>query len=77
MKKYKYYGVAILTIIVSYFFVFDNDTHAITFCAYNTTFVEFSEGFHRWGTILLDQDGRPVPCEESIIDHTASTRTSI
>lgn len=32
------------------------------FCAYNRIFVEFDENGKRWGTILLDYQGRPIPC---------------
>ena len=32
------------------------------FCAYNRIFVEFDDNGRRWGTMLLDQDGRPIPC---------------
>jgi hypothetical protein len=40
--------------------------HTRTFCAYNRLFVEFEEGSHVWGTMMLDRDGRPVPCENNI-----------
>jgi hypothetical protein len=38
------------------------ETHA--FCAYNRVFVEFEEDGKRWGTIMLDMNGRPMPCHE-------------
>lgn len=34
------------------------------FCAYSRLFVEFDEGGKRWGTIMLDYDGRAIPCKE-------------
>ena len=37
------------------------ETHV--FCAYNRVFVEFDENGKRWGTIMLDYSGRPVPCQ--------------
>jgi hypothetical protein len=38
--------------------------HTKSFCAYNRVFVEFEEGNKRWGALLLDRDGRPIPCDE-------------
>ena len=38
------------------------ETHG--FCAYGRLFVEFEENGKRWGTIMLDYDGRPIPCRE-------------
>ena len=38
------------------------DTHI--FCAYNRVFVEFDENGKRWGTIMLDYQGKPIPCTE-------------
>ena len=35
-----------------------------TFCAYGRVFVEFEETGFRWGTIMLDYNGRPIPCRE-------------
>jgi hypothetical protein len=32
------------------------------FCAYNRVFVEFEDGRHKWGTLLLDEDGKPIGC---------------
>lgn len=43
-----------------------NDTYTSTqvFCAYGQVFVEFNEGDHKWGTLWLDRNGRPIPCKE-------------
>ena len=37
-----------------------------TFCAYNRTFVEFEERGRVWGTLILDFNGKPIPCSENI-----------
>jgi hypothetical protein len=42
------------------------DTHASTFCAYGKVFVRFKEGSRVWGTILLDNTGSPVACQEGV-----------
>ncbi len=39
-------------------------TETYLFCAYNRVFVEFEENGQRWGTLMLDLDGRPIPCHE-------------
>lgn len=39
-------------------------THTRTFCAYGNVFVEFDEDGYRWGTVLLNQNGKPIPCKE-------------
>lgn len=36
-----------------------------SFCAYNIVFVEFQEGNRKWGTILLDKNGKPLACSET------------
>lgn len=33
------------------------------FCAYGKIFVEFEDGKSKWGTIMLDDDGRPLDCK--------------
>ena len=39
-------------------------TQAKTFCAYGRIFVEFDEEGKRWGTMMLDWNGKPIPCKE-------------
>ena len=39
-------------------------THTRMFCAYDRMFIEFTDGKNTWGTIWLDQDGRPVACRD-------------
>ena len=38
--------------------------HTRTFCAYGQVFVEFDEDGYRWGTVLLNRNGKPIPCKE-------------
>lgn len=40
------------------------ETEARAFCAYNRVFVEFSESGRTWGALMLDFNGKPIPCEE-------------
>jgi hypothetical protein len=48
-------------------FLLDNvpATHTHSFCAYNRVFVEFEENGTKWGTIMLDYNGKPIPCNEN------------
>jgi hypothetical protein len=39
-------------------------THTSHFCAYGRIFVEFEEDGKKWGTIMLDWQGRPIPCSD-------------
>lgn len=40
-------------------------TETSVFCAYGKLFVEFKEHHNVWGTIFLDSDGRPIPCDDN------------
>jgi len=42
----------------------NGETHTRMFCAYDKMFIEFDDGKNMWGTIWLDQDGRPVTCRD-------------
>jgi hypothetical protein len=43
------------------------DTTSTTrlFCAYGTVFVEFEDANYTWGTLMLDRNGKPIPCDTS------------
>lgn len=46
------------------------------FCTYNRVFIEFEQGSATWGTMMLDNEGRPFPCGEEEIKtklHTLRT----
>ena len=43
---------------------FDDDTHTSMFCAYGKVFVTFKQDRSIWGTILLDEKGMPIPCND-------------
>jgi len=55
--------LALIVAIVA-LLVFTEPTRAESkiFCAYNRVFVEFEDGRHKWGTLLLDEEGRPINC---------------
>lgn len=42
----------------------DSKVETHLFCAYNRVFVEFEEKGSRWGALMLDAVGRPIPCFE-------------
>ena len=42
----------------------ESETQSSVFCAYGKVFVEFDEGNKRWGTMLLNDNGKPIPCSE-------------
>ena len=55
---------ASLLVLLALFGLRTNRTDTHVFCAYGRVFVEFEEDGKRWGTIMLDYDGRPIPCRE-------------
>jgi len=40
------------------------------FCSYGRVFIEFQEGNSTWGTIMLDDQGAPIRCNDEIKSHT-------
>lgn len=45
----------------------ESRTESSIFCAYGMLFVEFEENGKRWGTIMLNYDGKPFRCSEEEI----------
>jgi hypothetical protein len=43
----------------------NTDVHTSMFCAYGKMFVEFREENHVWGTLWLDNEGRPILCTDT------------
>ena len=41
-----------------------NNSHVHVFCTYGRVFVEFEEDGKRWGTMMLDMGGKPIPCND-------------
>ena len=56
--------VLVFAVVVVITRVSEPETHISTFCAYGKVFVEFDEGNKRWGTILLNDNGKPIPCND-------------
>ena len=52
--------------------VFTERVESRIFCAYDKVFVEFTDGKYKWGTMLLDDSGIPMPCKRYIDDNTGS-----
>lgn len=36
------------------------------FCAYGKIFIEFEEGNHKWGTMMLNDNGKPIQCQDPV-----------
>jgi hypothetical protein len=56
--------VAVLIVTTIHLAMSSEGTVTKTFCAYNKVFVEFEEDGKRWGTLMLDWGGKPIPCME-------------
>ena len=72
MKKQVSWYLVILSVIMAGVIMtkHEPETHTGTFCAYGKVFVEFEEEGHKWGTIMLDNQGHPIPCDEDNLEHT-------
>ena len=42
------------------------------FCTYNRVFIEFHDRSGVWGTIMLDDDGKPIPCSDDEVTEKKS-----
>ena len=59
--------IAAIIVVLLIELVYSNSTTSTrAFCAYNRTFVEFEDRGRVWGTLILDSNGRPIPCNEGI-----------
>jgi len=47
------------------------------FCAYGRVFVTFRQHHTTWGTLLLDENGAPMPCDEADIKKDAKHKGTI
>lgn len=51
----------------------DEDSYASTYCAYGKIFVKFKENGQTWGSLMLDDDGRPIKCLEKSTETTSKS----
>lgn len=61
-----FWQVVILALIAAVWFVNSTRSDVKLFCSYGRVFIEFHDGGNVWGTIMLDNDGLPIPCETNI-----------
>ena len=56
-----------------------NQTNASMFCSYGRVFVQFEERHNIWGVMWLDENGKPVSCDNDgpITKSTEKTRETI
>jgi hypothetical protein len=55
--------IFLLVVVLAKIPLQSQDAEPNVFCAYDRLFVEFRNGRNTWGTILLDDEGLPVPCD--------------
>ena len=65
MRQY-FWPIIIAVVIVVVWIENSNRSDVRLFCSYGRVFIEFQEGYTVWGTIMLDNNGLPVPCDENI-----------
>lgn len=44
----------------------NDEVYTTTICVYDKTFIEFNDNGKVWGTMLLDDNGNPVSCDERV-----------
>jgi hypothetical protein len=54
--------VVVLFFVATFFVASEDKSTTRLFCAYGKIFVEFEESHSTWGTLMLDNNGRPIPC---------------
>jgi len=47
------------------------------FCSHERVFIEFEENGKVWGTIWIDDDGKPLSCSDTTIPKTTSSSSLI
>jgi hypothetical protein len=63
----KQHPVAVFFILVAIIIIAipaEPEQDVALFCTYNRVFIEFKQGSATWGTIMLDDNGKPVPCDQ-------------
>ena len=45
----------------------EEEGQAKLFCSYDKVFVEFDDGNYKWGTMFLDDDGKPISCSKNYL----------
>jgi drug/metabolite transporter superfamily protein YnfA len=62
-KVFAFVGVLLVVTIL----LVSNEDKSTTrlFCAYGKVFVEFEESHSTWGVLMLDSNGKPIPCNDN------------
>lgn len=66
MRYVRHFLVAVILLLVARVWVqrAPPDSTIRIFCAYDKLFIEFEENNSRWGTMFLDNSGRPMSCKK-------------
>lgn len=66
--KTKTFWLIVLVVAMTYSCTVADSEHVAEtniFCAYGTVFIEFKEKNNTWGTVFLDNAGRPIRCDSN------------
>jgi hypothetical protein len=67
VKKFNYLYLLFLIILLFELAIFifrPDEIYVSTLCVYDKTFVEFNDSNKVWGTMLLDDNGRTINCND-------------
>ena len=74
----KYFWPIMIAVVVLAVWIIDSTRSDVRlFCSYGRLFIEFQEGSSTWGTIMLDDDGRPIKCNDGIKQNTMKLKDTI
>jgi len=58
-------GVCIAFMVIAGLLPKEASSTTRLFCAYGKVFVEFEEPRYTWGSLMLDSNGKPIPCNDN------------
>jgi hypothetical protein len=74
MKRNPTLAIALVLTTIAFTWVGSKpDSDIRFFCSHSRVFIEFEEGGKVWGTIWIDDDGKPLSCSDSAIPKTSSS----
>jgi uncharacterized protein YuzE len=72
LKKITTVTLSSLLIFFMWVLFQDDRTSTRQFCAYGEIYVEFEHNGKIWGTTFLNEDGKPIICNEDTIEKRTS-----
>lgn len=62
----KFWAIILAVVVTAVWIVNSTRSDVRLFCSYGRVFIEFQDGDNVWGTMMLDDDGVPIRCDNNI-----------